>query len=461
MKRHALRYPIKNAINSCWWYGHIFLKKWRFNAAIEPTTCFGQNARFRARRRWGYAVLLAGLLLWQGGFLFAAPRGDSTVMLQGFHWTSWKTASWWTTVKNKAGEISLAGIDLVWFPPSSDSLTEEGYLPRKLAVLDSKYGTAAQLSSAISALHGHNVRVIADVVVNHRVGTKGWSDFTEPAWGPDSVTSDDEWGQGTGAADTGKGVPFARDIDHTQGYVRDSIKGWMKWLRDTMGYDGWRYDYARGYGAGYMLDYNRASASVFAVAEIWDDLDLNNTDAHRLALYDWLNSVNGEIKVFDFTTKGILQQAAASGEYWRLKDAYGRPSGLIGWRPANAVTFVDNHDTGPSPGAKLKENAWPFPADKIMQGYAYILTHPGIPCIYWPHLFDWGLKEEISSLIRLRRQAGITASSGVYIDRAENGLYAAVVDSKLAVSLGDKSWNPGSGWSPAARGKGYTVWVKN
>jgi hypothetical protein len=28
---------------------------------------------------------------------------------------------------------------------------------------------------------------------------------------------------------------------------------------------------------------------------------------------------------------------------------------------------------------------WPFPADKVMQGYAYILTHPGTPMIVSHH----------------------------------------------------------------------------
>jgi alpha-amylase len=39
------------------------------------------------------------------------------------------------------------------------------------------------------------------------------------------------------------------------------------------------------------------------------------------------------------------------------------------------VTFIDNHDTGST------QHMWPFPADKVMQGYAYILTHPGTPMI--------------------------------------------------------------------------------
>lgn len=70
--------------------------------------------------------------------------------------------------------------------------------------------------------------------------------------------------------------------------------------------------------------------------------------------------------------KGILQ-AAVEGERWRMKDLKGKSPGMIGLMPGNAVTFIDNHDTG----STLKN--WPFPLDKVVQGYAYILTHPGIP----------------------------------------------------------------------------------
>lgn len=392
--------------------------------------------------------------------LFAAGTGDATVMIQGFHWTSWQTAPWWGEVKGRAGELSAAGIDLVWLPPPSDSLAPEGYMPRRLEVLDSKYGTAAQLSAAVKALHGAGIRVIADIVVNHRVGVKDWADFAAPAWEPDSVCSDDEWGKGQGAPDTGKGFHAARDIDHTKPYVRDSVRRWLSSLRDSPGFDGWRYDYARGFSPAYMLAYNRASGAAFSVAEIWDDFNENDTDAHRQASCDWMDAVNGEIKVFDFTTKGILQKAVRSGEYWRLADSYRRPAGLIGWWPANAVTFIENHDTGPSPGAKLKDKSWPFPAAKTAAGYAYILTHPGIPCVYWPHFFDGGLKEPITALIAVRRAAGITASSAVKIARAEQGLYAAFVGGRVAVRLGDKPWEPGQGWALAASGEGYAVWRK-
>jgi|AntAceMinimDraft_12_1070368.scaffolds.fasta_scaffold35142_3 alpha-amylase len=74
-------------------------------------------------------------------------------------------------------------------------------------------------------------------------------------------------------------------------------------------------------------------------------------------------------------------------------------------RDSNAeVTFTDNHDTG------YPQNHWPFPADRQALGYAYILTHPGIPCIFGAHFWDrehedWGQKSlgtAIAELVAIR-----------------------------------------------------------
>jgi alpha-amylase len=93
-----------------------------------------------------------------------------------------------------------------------------------------------------------------------------------------------------------------------------------------------------------------------------------------------VHSTGDRAAAFDFTTKGILQEALKSNELWRLKDSNGKPAGLIGVLPQKAVTFIENHDTGST------QNNWPFPSDKLIQGYAYILTHPGIPTIVTHHL---------------------------------------------------------------------------
>lgn len=85
----------------------------------------------------------------------------------------------------------------------------------------------------------------------------------------------------------------------------------------------------------------------------------------------------------------------------------GKPPGVIGLWPSRSVTFIDNHDTGSS----LQH--WPFPWNHIEEGYCYILTHPGTPCIFYDHFFDGGLGNKIRELVRLRKRTKISARSKV------------------------------------------------
>ena len=64
-------------------------------------------------------------------------------------------------------------------------------------------------------------------------------------------------------------------------------------------------------------------------------------DAHRQRTIDWIDATGGKAAAFDFTTKGVLQEAVAQNHYWRLRDAAGKPPGVLGWWPSHAVTFVE------------------------------------------------------------------------------------------------------------------------
>jgi alpha-amylase len=37
----------------------------------------------------------------------------------------------------------------------------------------------------------------------------------------------------------------APNIDHSQDFVRRDIKDWLNWLRNDIGFDGWRLDFVR------------------------------------------------------------------------------------------------------------------------------------------------------------------------------------------------------------------------
>ncbi|HLL00436.1 MAG TPA: alpha-amylase C-terminal beta-sheet domain-containing protein [Myxococcaceae bacterium] len=414
------------------------------------------------------AVVLTSLL----ALVFVAPvatasplNGNSSeVMLQGFHWHSTQTYPWWNVVKNNATAIRGAGFDMIWLPPPSDAASDEGYLPRRLELFTSKYGNETELRAALSALNTAGVKPIADIVVNHRVGTANWADFTMPTWGSDSVCRGDEWTGATGNFDTGDGYSAARDVDHTKVYVQDSIAGWMNNKLKPMGFKGWRYDYVKGFNGSYVGSYNSRTAPYFSVGELWTDLDLNNPNPHRQLLMNWIDATGARSAAFDFTTKGLLQQAVQYNEFWRLRDSAGAPAGAIGWWGAKSVTFIDNHDTGPSTPSG-GQNHWPFPGDKILQGYAYILTHPGVPTVYWVHYFDWGTTNQnaIKTMISIRKSKGITNTSAVSIQAADSSKYAAIItgnSGKVAMKIGWGSWSPGAGWTLATSGTNYAIWTQ-
>lgn len=133
--------------------------------------------------------------------------------------------------------------------------------------------------------------------------------------------------------------------------MREDVSQWLSYLRNSIGFDGWRFDYVRGYGGGYAKQYVDATVPEMAIGEYWDACDytdgvLNyNQDAHRQRTINWCDATGGTCAAFDFTTKGVLQEALGRSELWRLVDAQGRPPGVLGMWPSRAITFLDNHDT--------------------------------------------------------------------------------------------------------------------
>ncbi len=49
------------------------------------------------------------------------------------------------------------------------------------------------------------------------------------------------------------------------------IKAWLSWLRSDVGFDGWRFDFVKGYGGHHVREYIEATDPALAVGEFWDD----------------------------------------------------------------------------------------------------------------------------------------------------------------------------------------------
>ncbi|KAF3773245.1 Alpha-amylase type B isozyme [Nymphaea thermarum] len=85
---------------------------------------------------------------------------------------------------------------------------------------------------------------------------------------------------------------------------------------------------------------------------------------------------------------GILH-SALHNQYWRLIDPQGKPTGVMGWWPSRAVTFLENHDTGRRAGIHCRSSVKIFHANN--DGY---VAHVGDNLVMKLGYFDWNPSKE-------------------------------------------------------------------
>ncbi len=419
------------------------------------------------------------------GYNGSAPAQCPDVMLQAFYWNSTIDPSGngygrtkWIDLMNGNSGSSAEEIgqwyDLVWIPSVSagDGL---GYHPTNYGNLDSGRGTKQRLTQVINTLHQNGARVVADIVINHADAQSGWCDFKSYTFGsygtftPDGsyICSTDEMntsaptsacrGYAVGNADDGYGdeanYAASRDWDHKNLEVQAMFKAYLKWLHNEIKIDGFRYDYCKGYHNSHINDYNRAAEAYFSVMEYWDGNV--NTLQSRLADAGWNTTT------FDFAMKyTAFNNGIASDNYVALKGA-----GLPGAGKARyAVTFLDSHDSFQRDNNEFcgAGNSMTVCKDKILQCYAYLLSMPGVPCVFWPHWVTF--KDAIKAMINARYKAGVHSESSVS-DEAGNGYYKATItgtNGSIRLLVGPNSGYDSTpqGYTLASKGVNYGVYYK-
>ena len=416
----------------------------------------------------------------------SVPSKCTDVMLQGFYWDSYNDKGYgrtrWTDYVNKtvADGITTQAeevgqwFDLVWLPPFSKSTGGTGYLPICYSNLDSDWGQRATLVKLISTLHQNGARVVADIVINHIAGSTGWCTFATQNFGtygtfsPTSawICSSDEMntdpnagscnGKATGAYDDGYGSEAnygaGRDWDHNNAKVREMCKAYLTWLRKVIKIDGFRYDYCKGFHNSHIDDYNKASEAYFSVMEYWDG-DVNALQYH-------LNDANWNTLAFDFATKyTAFNDGIAADNYYKLKGA-----GLPGaGKSRYAVTFLDSHDTFQRDNNEFcgLNNSMKY-SGKVQQCYAYLLSMPGVPCVFYPHWVSF--KDKIKPMINARYKTGVHSESAVS-DEAGNGYYKATItgtNGQIRLLVGPNSGynTTPAGFTLAVKGENYGVYYK-
>lgn len=415
-------------------------------------------------------ALLASINMFAQGW----PANYSGVMLQGFSWDAYDYSQW--TVLEKQADDMKGFIDLVWLPQSGKCIEATqvmGYKPYYYFNQNSSFGTEAELRSLIAKFKANGIGAIADVVVNHR-NTDGWFTFPTETYNgvtykmqPTDICKNDDGGA-TAKQATKKGVSLSnnndegqdwdgcRDLDHKSANVQKIIKAYLKFLKEDMGYTGFRYDMVKGFSGTHVADYNDATGVEFSVGEYWDG---------NPSIINWINKTNKKSAAFDFQFRYNVRDAvngAADGKVASFSDWSKLNSTNNLMHDANyrqyAVTFVENHDMQ---YRSASEPLDPLRKDTLAAN-AYMLAMPGTPCVFQPH---WrAYKQEIKSMIEARKLAGITNMSNYTNKMAQPACFANETTgnkAKLIVVVGNntKAYTPSADYAQILEGYHYRYYL--
>ena len=323
----------------------------------------------------------------------------------------------------------------------------------------SYFGTEAELRELIATYKAAGTGAIEDVVANHRGGLGTWSDDKNSIefpteyykgtfcpegeyiqWTSDDVCRDDESGRGTGNYDCGGKGEWARDIDHHAPATQQKVIKFLDYLKNDLGYVGFRYDYAMGFEEKHFAEYNTTLRPTFSVGEYWGSKDNISSWIHKTYMEGTYQSA-----AFDFPLQSDIREAFNYGNYRYLNN-----SGLISDPVLKryAVTFLDNHDTFkdlPTDGSNYNwgsGKAYNHRVEKnIVEANAFILAMPGTPCLFYPHFMHPQWHDILCLLIKARRTAGITNESerSAAELKGENGIQWIVTgnNGQVCYQLGD------------------------
>ena len=399
------------------------------------------------------------------------PENYGGVMLQGFYWDSFSQSKW-TKLESQADDLA-ATFSLIWIPQSGKCLESNkvmGYTPYYYFNQNSSFGTEQELRSMIQTFKAKGLGTVADVVINHH-NTMGWWTFPAEEYNgvtyqfqtTDIVNNDDydpstnryltrEQAQKDGVTlssnnDEGEGWGGMRDLDHKSENVQKIVKAYVKYLKDDLGYTGFRYDMVKGFGGSHVADYNDAAGIEYSVGECWDGNGV---------IKNWIDATGKKSAAFDFQFRYNVRDAINNKDWRRLNST----NNLMHDPTYNryAVTFVENHDTEKRAGSEQD----PIRRDTLAAN-AYLIAMPGTPCVFYTHWLAY--KNEIKAMVDARKTAGITNTSSFLNLKNEAGCYANAVkvggESKMVVAVGNNvaSFTPSSAYTLVLSGYHYRYFL--
>ena len=386
---------------------------------------------------------------------------DNQTIMQYFEWYLPDNGLLWKKMAAQAQELKNVGIDTLWLPPAYKGMqrNDVGYGVYDLydlgefeqkGTVRTKYGTKAEYIQGIEKLHECGIKVLADLVFNHKMGAdetevvhaspcqfhnreqkcgtkdviKAWTKFDFPGRGENysafkwnhthfSGTDWDEedqkkelylfegknWNRETDEEFVNFDYLMGTDLDTDNQEVVDELLYFGQWYVDIANLDGFRLDAVKHISSIFFRDYlrevrRRTRKELFSVGEYW------HPDLGKLLHY--LDDVENEMALFDVPLHYKFYEASNNGGYFDMRNLFAGT--LVAQREKNAVTFVDNHDTQPGQALCSFVSEWFKPL-----AYAIILLRKeGIPCVFYGDYYglpNCGIKpvEKLPVLLKLRK----------------------------------------------------------
>lgn len=359
-------------------------------------------------------------------------------MMQSFEWDTWADGNFYKNLKRDAQKLKKAGIHALWLPPMTKGgsdmdvgygiydLWDLGEFDQK-GTIRTKYGTKEELHEAIYALHEAGIKCYADVVLNHKANgdekerfkaimvdqnnrtqdvdeeteIEAYTHFNFEGRGGKYSDMDWHWYHFTGVDYddiTGTSAIYRivgdgkywdddvsdekgnfdylmnMDIDHNHPEVREEIFKWVDWFIDETKVDGFRYDALKHISEEFIDELSRHITEekgidkFYLFGEFWQ--------YSKETMEEYLKATDHNIDLFDVPLHFHLEEASKSNGNYDMRKIFDNT--IVSDFPAEAVTFVDNHDSQPGQGLESWVEDW---FKEI--AYALILFRKdGYPCIF-------------------------------------------------------------------------------
>lgn len=388
---------------------------------------------------------------------------NNKILMQYFEWYIKPEEKLWQKVKENAVNLKQIGITDIWLPPAYKAaggkydtgygvydLYDLGEFDQKGSI-ETKYGTKDEYLEAIEELHRNDIKVYADIVLNHKIGADESEtvyaseeehqnrniDTTLPkkivAWTKYNFTarnnkySDFKWDyrhfNGTDWDESGRKNGIFRfsgkhwdqnvdkengnydylmgaDIDFNNPEVVEELKKWGKWYLDFTKVDSFRLDAVKHIKSGFMADWittmRKEKSDLQCVGEYWSrDLEV---------LKHYIDKTNSCIPLFDVPLHYNFYEASSSNGNFDMAKILDNT--LVKEMPNLAVTFVDNHDTEPGQALCSWVQEWFKPL-----AYSIILLRKeGLPCVFYGDYYGIesqqinAQKDMLEKIMNVRRQ---------------------------------------------------------